>query len=306
MPETELTDLLRREADEHPLDRGSSERILRDALAAGARRRRGRRLAVGACAAAAATVVVGSGLALGDRDGGTTARDPAASTGTGPVETVGPGPADPEPTYAEGSATEVPGGPVVATDRRIADERVLAAVARDLLPPDGVVADLRVEQTATSIVSHRADRTREGRLVSFTLDGAGASVTLQRWDGYAAVGVASLPGPGEEEPERKAATTAREACAGAYRSFPPIECTPTDGGWYSQMRPSQGAAMPDTYQELLVALYTDDGYVVVVDSYNTSAEKSGELVADQPVLDPQQSLAIAGSPRWFVTGQGRR
>jgi len=298
MTSTELTDLMRRESEE--LDPVSSQRILADALRGGARRRLRRHLTVGASAAAVVAVMaIGTGFAISN-----------GPSGTGDAGTGGWAAPSTEPTKAPGSPTEVPDGPVIETDRGIVGDAALLAVTRDLLPANGVVTDLDVSHIESSDPTHAADSTRNGRRVSFKLDGAGASVTIQRWDGYAAVGWAvddlkQIAGPdgaleGIEGLPPKVATTAREACGGSYQSFPLIECDESEEGWYSVGRPSQGATAPDTYQELLVQLYTHDGYVIRVDSYNTSGEKAGPLLAESPVLTFAESLTMARSPLWFI------
>jgi hypothetical protein len=192
------------------------------------------------------------------------------------------------------SKTEVPGGPVIGTDREIVGNAALRTVTLDLLPP-GVVAGLDVQPVASSDPSHSADTTRNGRGIAFRFDGGGVSIVIQRWDGSAAVGVA-----GVDDLSQKAATTAREACAGSYQTFPAIECQQAREGWYEVAHPSQGDAVPDSYQETLVQLYMPDGYVVRVDAYNSPGEKAGPAATAAPVLTEAQALALARSPRWFA------
>ena len=300
MTSTKLTDLMRQQAEE--LDPASSQRILNDALRGGARRRLRRHLVVGATAATVlAAIATGTGLAMSGGPSRTDNERPDVSATSPSAATA----------YDPGSETEVPDGPVIKTDRKIVGDAVLLAVTRGLLPANGVVTDLDVAHIESSAPTHTADNTRNGRRASFKLDGAGASVTIQRWDGYAAVGVdldylKQIAGPdGELErfdgsPPQKVATTAREACAGSYQVSPAIECHESAEGWYSVGRPSQGAATPNTYQELSVQLYTDDGYVLRVNAYNSSGEKAGPLVAESPVLTVDESLTMARSPLWFV------
>jgi hypothetical protein len=301
MTNTELTDLMRRASDD--LDPASSQRILDEALRNGARRRRGRHIAVAASAASVLAVVAG-GLGIAPSVGLGHTEDTRAEVLASPLTAP--------TTYPPGSRTEVPGGPVIETDRKIVDDAALRAVAGDLLPPDGNVTHLVVRHVESSDPTHLADKTRNGRAISFTLDGASAGVVIQRWDGYAAVGVQEplsveegrMPAGNDEtagdDPKQKAAITASEACAGSYKTFPAIECQASPEGWYSTSRPSQGASSPAVYQQLLVQLYTHDGYVVQVNSYNTPREKSGPVVEDAPVLTVDESLAMARSPRWFV------
>jgi len=299
--DTELTELITRTcAGIDPPAADVQSRILGDALADGRRQRRRRRrlVATGWSTAAVVLAVAGVSGVAGLLDG-------SGPGGGGPEIAVEPTTraASPTPTavpsYAPGT------GPTVATGRRVVADGVLADVTRDLVPDDIALTALEVERVPSLVIGHESDHTRNGRRISFLLDGAGTSITVVRWDSYAAVGVAGLGEeltPGDEEPlEQRVATTAREACAGAYRVYPPTRCTEVAGGWYSVGRPSQGAAMPDTHQELLVTYFTDDGYAVIVDSYNTPGEKSGGVVAPEPLLDPAQARAIATSPRWFTT-----
>jgi hypothetical protein len=298
--DTELGRLLRGLPDQ--LDPAAADRLLGAALADGSRRRRGRRLLVAAGTAGSAAAVAVVAVAVTGLTGAPAAVDPApAATTSAPVVPT----ASPTPThYAEGSETEVPGGPVIPTDRSVAGDDVLRATLLDLLPADRV-ADLEVTHTWSSDPTHMADHTRNGRALTFRFDGGGASVVIQRWDGYAAVGIEPAPDGGlpttlDGGLVQKVASTAREACQGAYRAFPPLECTQDPGGWRSVSHPSQGADAPASHRELYVRLFTDDGYVITVDSYNTPGEKVGDTVADEPVLSLDQSLALARSSAWFT------
>jgi hypothetical protein len=297
----ELTELLRRQSE--ALDPAAGERILAQSLAGGARRRRSRQAAVTLSGlVAAAVVATGVAAVTGGTPESAPDRGPAASPSAGATGSPAP---TAEPTYDEGSATEVPGGPMIPTGRVVVDEEALGESAGyqlvDRRPGDKTVSDqitrIRVHHIESSTPSHMADRTRNGRRIDVTFEDAGVSIAIQRWDGYAAVGIdpqASPAASGEIDGPQKAATTAREACAGSYRAFPPVACTEVPEGWYSVSRTGQGA-----YRELLVTLYTHDGYVVRVESRNSLAEKSGPPVADQPVLTEAKSLDLARSPEWF-------
>ncbi|MQW75474.1 hypothetical protein GHK92_06285 [Nocardioides sp. dk4132] len=290
MTDLQLGDLLRQAPDD--LDPATADRILEAALVSGTRRRRGRRLAMAGAALSSAAVV-----ALAVSASGLVGTDPGPR-GPAVAGAPEPPPATTEPPDAPGPGEADTEGPVVPTDRAIADQPTLLAVTTDLLAGAGELSGLSVAAHETSNPS-RLGAPLEGRRVDFSLDGGGASVTLQRWDGIAAVGstlAVDPTGPARE----KIATTAAEACAGAYLTSPAIECRESPAGWYSMARPSQGDAMPDTFQELMVTLYTPDGYVVRIDSYNTPGEKVGPVVAEQPVLTEAESLALASSQRWFV------
>lgn len=297
MTDSGLTDLLQRATD--PLDSASAERILAGSLREGERRRRRRHVAVTATAGLSAAAVTALGVVVAG--GGDTVRgeDPVATRPGSPTAGTTE-PADGPTTYSPGSETEVPGGPEIPTDRGIVADERLVAVVQDLLAADGQVTDVEVEHVSTAVVGHLADATRRGRQVSLLLDGMNATITLQRWDGYAAVGIANPGATTEAGLGQRVATTAAEACAGAYRSFPAVACTAVAGGAYEAGWPSQGAAMPDTYKELALGLYTDDGWVVHVSSYNTAGEKAGGVLQELPPMDVARALEIAQSPRWFT------
>ncbi|QSR28865.1 hypothetical protein CFH99_24905 [Nocardioides aromaticivorans] len=291
-----LTDLLQRATE--PFDPSSADRIIADSIHGGARRRRRRHLAVTATAGVAAAAVAGLGVLLAG--GGDTVRgeDPLATQPGSPTSA----PADGPTSYDPGSETEVPGGPEIPTDRGIVGDARLVAAVQELLASSGTVTGAEVEHVSTGVTGHLADTTREGRRIDLLLDGMGTSITIQRWDGYSAVGVAD-PGPNsEEDPGQRVATTAQEACAGAYRVFPPVECTSVAGGAYEAGWPSQGAGTPDTYKELVVTLFTDDGWAIQVDTYNTPGEKAGVPLRELPPLSAARALEIAQSPRWFTEG----
>lgn len=304
MSDTELADLMTRTPP--ALEPDIARRILDEALVSGTGRRRRRHFITGACSVAAlATVATGISLVTAVSDSDELGRRPDQAGA--PASTLPP---SPPTTYAAGSETEVPGGPVIPTDRRIASDPMLALLVPALLPDAArlgdQVVDVEVTHSESSSPSHMADKTRNGRTISFTLDGAAASVEIQRWDGYAAVGIDNfdvLLDPKNhvgEDPGQRVATTAREACGGAYRSATLATCEQTEGGYYWVSRPDQGDAMSKTYKELYVSYFTDDGYVIRVDSYNTGSEKSGPVVATEPVLSVQESLALATSPEWFI------
>ncbi|NPC98404.1 hypothetical protein [Nocardioides sp. zg-DK7169] len=312
MTDQTLADLLRHAPDD--LDPTTADRILGAAMTSGTRRRRGRHLAIAGAALSSAAVLALAVSASGVV-GGSDPRSPAVAGAPDPSPAVTSEPAAaPDPGDADTR------GPVIATDRAIADDAALRAGLTDLLAGAGELSGLSVAAHETSDPS-TIGAPPEGRRVGFLLDGGAASVVVQRWDGIAAVGsTLALGDPSGERRDRIAAagrtpaqgdtsiapgemvaTTAAEACAGAYQTYPAIECREAPAGWYSVARPSQGDAMPDSYRELLVSLYTPDGYVVRVDSFNTPGEKVGPVVAEQPVLTEAESLALASSDLWFVT-----
>lgn len=286
----ELTDTMRRATDD--LAPGSSDRILARALVGGQRRRVRHQLTVGASSAAVLGVVATTVLlATGGSNEAHRDAPPVASA----VPKVA-APSSTPTTYAPGSRTEVPGGPVIPTDRTIVDDASLQQVTRDLVS-HGQLTGLTVHHvTGSGVDAHLADTSTDGRAMSFRVDGAGAWIAVGRWDGYHAVGIEDVR---HDHPGQKAATTAREACGGSYQSFPATRCTKAPEGWYVVAHPSAGGAVAGA-TELEVDLYTDDGYVVHVHSLNTAGEKQGPRVGTGTAIDEADSLAIARSPRWFT------
>jgi hypothetical protein len=62
---------------------------------------------------------------------------------------------------------------------------------------------------------------------------------------------------------------------------------------------SGGSGVPETFLERHLVLATTDGWQVDVTARNTTAEKEGEVVADEPVLTMAEMQALATSTEWF-------
>lgn len=297
MTTPELTDTMRRAtADLYP---DSAEALVRRAVVAGERRRLRNRLAVGVPSAAVLGLVATT-VVLTTHGSDAPGREASVVPATRPAAAP--------TTYAPGSRTEVPGGPVIPTDRRIVGDAALRQVARDLVAT-GTLTGLSVAHvTGSGVGSHLADTSTDGRALSFQVDGAGAWIAVGRWDGYHAVGFddsdlqvveGGLDDALAGASDQKVATTAREACGGAYRVSPAIDCTRTAEGWYSVSRPNAGGEVAGA-KELWVELYTPDGWVVRVHTLNTAGEKQGPRVGDGTAISEADSLAIARSPLWFT------
>lgn len=294
----DLTETMHRATED--LGPGSAEQLLAGAMAAGERRRRARSWTVGVAAAAVVGIVgaAATTAALTGSGGSATGRDvPVAASPKAPAA------APSSPTaYSPGGRTEVPGGPAIPTQRTIVDDQTLAQVTRDLVA-HGALTGLRLTHvTGSGVGEHLADKTTDGRAMSFKVDGAGAWIVVGRWDGYHAVGFDDLgaaEGHGIEASGQKVALSAREACGGSYQVFPVIQCTQTSEGWYSMGRPNAGDAVAGA-KELWVDHYTEDGWVVRVHTLNTAGEKQGPRIGAGTAINEADSLAIATSSRWFT------
>lgn len=237
------------------------ERLVADGVARGRTRRR--RARVGTAVASVAVIgVVGAAATVAPRLGGEvdSARDPR------PVR-----PAASVPTA---------GAPDVAPP---------ADVLRPLVGPDAMLLTLKTLSGASrldwaSIDRGSADRQR---LYHVIVDGAQVSFRF-RWynnplvveDGGRPLSPDFLCEPG-----------------------PDVDCTTLPDGsrlLRQEAYPSGGAGVPDAVQERTVTLATWDGWQVDVIATNTPAEKSGEVVADEPVLTLAELTALATSGDWYA------
>lgn len=292
MTHPDLTDAMRQATQ--TLAPEDPDHLISTAIRRGAQRRSRRRLLTGIGTAAVVGAAATGVLQLGPQaDGPAPAADPQhAQTPTPPASPPASAAPTATPSYASGSLSEVPGGPQIPTQRGLASDRALARATSELLA--GEPAQLTVSAVQGSgNGGHEADTSTDGRRVDFKLDGMAASVAVGRWDGYHAVG-ASLDG------EQLVATDGKSACERAFQLHPALQCVQTTEGWYSVGLPAAGPAQPDA-KELWVSLYTDDGWVVHVQSMNTVAEKQGSAVRAQPALSQAESLKLARSARWFRT-----
>ncbi|WP_457207380.1 hypothetical protein [Nocardioides sp. P5_C9_2] len=83
---------------------------------------------------------------------------------------------------------------------------------------------------------------------------------------------------------------------------PDVDCTTlVDGSRLLRQEAyaSGGDGVPNAVQERTASLATWDGWQVDVIATNTPAEKSGEVVADEPVLTLEEVTALATSPEWY-------
>lgn len=282
MTGSDLQQTMRTATDDlHP---AAPEELLSRALVAGDRRRTRRRVGVGVASVAAlglaATGIMAFAGLPGSRSaqvgvaGQTTAQPTVSDTHTAPLDPI-----------AE--------GPSVPTQRRLVGDDALKAAVRDLLAPASA-QELSVEHVVGSGVGgHMDDTTTDGRLIGFKVNGAAASIGVGRWDGYHAVGTTQT-----EPAEPLVATTAEQACSGAFQQAPANVCTSTPDGWYTVGHPSAGGAAGS--KELWVDLFTEDGFVIRVHTLNTAAEKQGDPVQDDTALTEAQSLELARSGAWFT------
>jgi hypothetical protein len=63
---------------------------------------------------------------------------------------------------------------------------------------------------------------------------------------------------------------------------------------------SGGTGVPDTFLQRHLTLATTDGWQVDVTALNTTAEKDGDVVTDEPVLTMAEMEALATSADWYA------
>jgi hypothetical protein len=163
-----------------------------------------------------------------------------------------------------------------------------ADVLRPLIGPEAMALTLKTLAGATRVTSFSVDRTSADLQRVYYVMVGGAQVSFRfRWynnplvveDGGRALSPDFLCEPGPE-----------------------VDCTTLPDGsrlLRQEAYPSGGAGVPDAVQERTVTLATWDGWQVDVIATNTPAEKSGEVVAAEPVLTVAELEALATSQEWY-------
>ncbi len=188
-----------------------------------------------------------------------------------------------------GIATD--GGGVVAPDQPTTPDPDVAPPAdqlRPLVPAGQMAAEIRTVTGASEVRRAEVDTSGKDlpRLYYATVDGAQVSFRI-RWynnplvveDGGEPLAPSFLCEPGEE-----------------------LDCaTLPDGSRLlrEESRPGGGAGVADTFRERSLTLATSDGWQIDVIARNTTDEKQGTVVADEPVLTMDQMEALATSTEWY-------
>lgn len=89
-------------------------------------------------------------------------------------------------------------------------------------------------------------------------------------------------------------------CRGSFPS--PSDCAQlTDGSWLLRQDTfsTGGVGVPKTDVERDITFATVDGWQIDAAAYNTSEEKTGEQVTEEPVLTMAELEALATSPVWY-------
>ena len=83
---------------------------------------------------------------------------------------------------------------------------------------------------------------------------------------------------------------------------PPSDCAQlTDGSWLLRQDTfsTGGVGVPKTDVERDITFATVDGWQIDAAAYNTSEEKTGEQVTEEPVLTMAELEALVTSPVWY-------
>ncbi|WP_165356907.1 hypothetical protein [Nocardioides zhouii] len=258
-----VTDLLRRASDDLTPD---VDRLVRGGISRG--RSRQRRARIGTTVASLAVIGVVGGLAvvvphLGGAD---SARDPGIGT--------------------EGaSATEAP-SPTPAPDP---DRAPPADELRTLVLPQDMSDTLLTLTGASRVDAVTIDESGKdrARLYYASVDGAQVSFWIRWYNNPQVVEDGGQPLPPSHicEPEVEP------------------DCTTLPDGsrlLREEVRPGGGTGVPETFLERSLTLATYDGWQISVIARNTTDEKQGEVVADEPVLTMDEMQALATSTAWYA------
>ena len=258
-----VTELLRRASDDLTPD---VDRLVRGGITRG--RSRQRRARIGTTVASLAVIGVVGALAavVPQLDGADSARDPG-------IATEGP------------SATEAP-SPTPTPDP---DRAPPADELRTLVSPQDMADTLMTLTGASRVDTVTADESAPDRprLYYATVDGAQVSFSIRWYNNPLLVEDGAQP----------------LAPSFLCEPNPDQDCTTLPDGsrlLRENDSPSAGTGVPETFLERSVALATYDGWQISVIARNTTDEKQGEVVADEPVLTIEELEALATTDAWYA------
>ena len=261
--DTGVTELLRRASDGLAPD---VDRLVRGGISRG--RSRQRRARIGTTLASLAVIGVVGALAtvVPQSDGADSAREPGIATGGA-------------------SATEAP-SPSSTPDP---DRAPPADELRTLVSPEQMSQTLQSLTGATEVRAVAVDESGKDRPRRYYATVSGAQVSFSiRWynnplvveDGGQPLAPDFVCEPGPE-----------------------ADCTTLPDGsrlLREEARPAGGTGVPETFEERSLTLATYDGWQIDVIARNTTDEKRGDVVADEPVLTMAEMEALATSTAWYA------
>jgi hypothetical protein len=258
--DTGVTELLRRASDDLAPD---IDRLVSGGISRG--RTRQRRARIGTTVACLAMIgVIGATAAVVPRpDGPDSARDLGVAT-DGPSATEAPTPI-PDPDRAP-PADEL--RPLVPVDRMAQTIQELTGASE--------VHEVFVDESGKDLPRLFYGTVRSG-FVSFRIRWFNNPLVVE--DGGQPLAPSHICEPGVEP-----------------------DCTTLADGsrlLREDVRPSGGTGVPADFLERSLTLATHDGWQIDVIAFNSTGEKEGVVVADEPVLTMAQMEALATSPQWY-------
>src|SRR6478672_8071688 len=258
-----VTELLRRASDDLTPD---VDRLVRGGITRG--RTRQRRARIGTTVASLAVIgVVGALAAVVPR------LDDAGSARDRGVATEGP------------TATEVPSPtPSPDPDRAPPGDELRPLVGPEEMASEVVALSGGSAMQQMDILGTSEDRARRYLV---TVEGAQVSFAIRWYNNPQVVADGGQP----------------LAPSHICEAGPDVDCTTLPDGSQllrEDVRPSGGTGVPETFLERSLVLATYDGWQISVIARNTTDEKQGEVVADEPVLTMEEMQALATSDAWYA------
>jgi hypothetical protein len=187
---------------------------------------------------------------------------------------------DPRPVQPATSAPSWTGGPEVAPP---------ADVLRPLVDPAEMGRRLVAATAATGVEQVPKEDDGSGdlaRLYHLTVEGAQVSFAIRWYNSPVVVQDGGRP------------LTPDHICEPGVED----DCTNLPDGsrlLREETFPGGGEGVPETFLQRHLVLATTDGWQVDVTAHNSTAEKDGEVVAEEPVLTMAEMEALATSADWY-------
>ncbi|MBD3923686.1 hypothetical protein IEZ26_03565 [Nocardioides cavernae] len=190
---------------------------------------------------------------------------------------------------ADSASSGVADRPDAVTSRAADPDRPPPAdELRALVDPDAMATTLLAMTGASRLDSYAVDATSADlqRVAHVVVDGAEVSFRIRWYNNPLVVADGGEPLPPSH------------VCDPA----PDTDCTTLPDGsrlLREEVRPAGGTGVPTSFQERTLTLATADGWQIDVIARNTSGEKEGSVMWDQPVLTMEEMQAIATSDAWY-------
>lgn len=260
--DTGVTDLLRRASDDLTVD---VDRLVSGGISRGRTRRRRARIGTTVASLAVIGVVGGLAAVVPQLGGADSARDPGFATDAGgAVATATPSPA-PDP-----------------------DRPPPAEELRPLVPTDEMARTIQALTGATEVHEVFVDESGKDRPRLFygRVDSGLVTFHIRWYNNPLVVEDGGQPLP----PSHICEPSVEDDCTTLPDGSRLLREETFAGG---------GTGVPDTFLQRSLTLATADGWQIDVIAFNSTGEKEGTVVADEPVLTMAQMEALATSDAWY-------